>query len=408
MKIRPLASWREVEQVIEVNAISFTSFWRQYNVARERIRALIPRDRPDLSRVVEEDGKIVGYLHIVPKQVRIGRAVVSCGGIGAVCVHPRVRLKGYAAELLRDTVRHMDEVGMDMSILSGIPNFYHRFGFVEALCCPQPKFTLTLGDAQHAASKCKVRKFRRADLPALCELWDRGNEGRTGTFVRQPEYWATITAVASSFYRSIRLVVDDRGRLLGYLNLTSDTSGVTVREHASVADGDVHETMVAECVKAARRASVQSTSVISPPDHPFAEFCAGYGATMQIPHRRVGGEMARITNFERIMEVVKPELQDRIHGSQFKDYTGSFVLDTDLGSLPVVIEDGRLRTAATGRQPRKKMTMPQTALTRLLLGFKSVDALIAQKEITLSSGLLELARVLFPKGFPMKWGADGY
>lgn len=71
-------------------------------------------------------------LNVFPLRLRIGRAQVRVGGIGDVYTEEKHRLQGHSARCRRHAVERMRQDGFDLSLLFGIPDFYHRFGYATS------------------------------------------------------------------------------------------------------------------------------------------------------------------------------------------------------------------------------------------------------------------------------------
>ena len=75
------------------------------------------------------DGEVVSRVGVVKKRMRIGEAVVRMGGIAGVWTHEKHRLKGFASRCMEASIALLEAEGYEMSLLFGIADFYHRFGY---------------------------------------------------------------------------------------------------------------------------------------------------------------------------------------------------------------------------------------------------------------------------------------
>src|SRR5688572_2437017 len=82
---------------------------------------------------VMEGGEWASRLWIVDKDMRIGGAAVRIGGISSVETPERHRGKGLASRAMEAALRLMEREGYHATILHGIPDFYHRFGYVPCM-----------------------------------------------------------------------------------------------------------------------------------------------------------------------------------------------------------------------------------------------------------------------------------
>lgn len=78
--------------------------------------------------VAEEDGRLLGSLGIYPDVLRVGRARLRNGGLGAVATIPEARGRGVMSALLTEANRQMVRSGTDVSLLGGDRLRYARYG----------------------------------------------------------------------------------------------------------------------------------------------------------------------------------------------------------------------------------------------------------------------------------------
>ena len=76
------------------------------------------------------DGQTIGKARILDLKVRLRGAWLKMGGIGDVVIQRQHRGKDYATQLLREAIMYTEGEDHLLSVLFGIPNFYHRFGYV--------------------------------------------------------------------------------------------------------------------------------------------------------------------------------------------------------------------------------------------------------------------------------------
>ena len=84
------------------------------------------------SRIGILNGRIVTHWGVWDFRMRIGVARVRVGGIGVVATDARHRKRGLMNRTADNALGAMRSAGYDMSLLFGIDEFYHRFGYVRA------------------------------------------------------------------------------------------------------------------------------------------------------------------------------------------------------------------------------------------------------------------------------------
>ena len=100
-------------------------------------------------------------------RIRVGAAVLPMDGIAGVHTEREQRNRGFARKLLQATVDHLRQGDGALTMLYGIPDFYHRFGYVTA--GPEQRLHLTRLDATGgAAAGLGGAPSRRGGRPAPC------------------------------------------------------------------------------------------------------------------------------------------------------------------------------------------------------------------------------------------------
>ena len=205
----------ELEQVIELCCLAFDS------EDHERYWQYVRGDssyRLSQTRVVVVNDKVVSTLRVWERRIRVGASLVTMGGIGGVCTHPRYRGVGYASALMRDTIEYLRATGYDIGALfSIIPDeFYRRLGWVSL---PLRSSIVTCNSSMEAEPPpgWQITDFNpETDLDAVARLYNIANEQQSGAIARTRAYWD----MAPSRIRCVLpTVVAQRNRHVeGYLN----------------------------------------------------------------------------------------------------------------------------------------------------------------------------------------------
>ena len=205
----------ELEQVVELCCLAFDSD------DHERYRQYVRGDssyRPSQTRVVVVNDKVVSTLRVWERRIRVGTSLVTMGGIGGVCTHPRYRGVGYASALMQDTIEYLRTTGYDIGALFTIipEEFYRRLGWVSL---PLRSSIVTCNSSMEAELPpgWQITDFNpETDLDAVARLYNIANEKQSGAIARTRAYWD----MAPSRIRCILpAVVAQRNRhVKGYLN----------------------------------------------------------------------------------------------------------------------------------------------------------------------------------------------
>ncbi len=84
--------------------------------------------RVDLMR----DEKSVSRLRIANRPIAVGCAQVEMGGIADVGTLEECRYQGLSRRVLQETMSFMEQSDFGLTMLYGIPNYYHKFGYASA------------------------------------------------------------------------------------------------------------------------------------------------------------------------------------------------------------------------------------------------------------------------------------
>lgn len=182
--------------------------WWLNNIRRD------PFYRPEQTRVLLVDGHMVASVSNYERPMYCAGRVAKVGAIGSVATHPDHRRKGYAREVLAESLRWMRSTGFDFSFLFGNYQVYGRSGwslFTALEIAAQVR-------APHDACGLRVRPAQfPQDISVLQSLYDQFNVTMTGPFARPWEYWEKRVTGGYFHDRSVEFrVVEDRGTPVGY------------------------------------------------------------------------------------------------------------------------------------------------------------------------------------------------
>lgn len=347
-------------------------------------------------------------LWVIDYPMRIGQTTVRMAGIGGVETRWNQRMKGYARQLLEDTVRYMQVEGYAVSMLFGIENFYIKFGY--ASCLAASSFKIKTRDAEAAAERvipCRTRPIASADMPAVLDLYNAHNADRSGSIVRAPENFTEFHK--GTWYGTppeTLLWEDDAGKLLGYAVWDKYPNAVKVAE-LEAWDDALFPTLLAAFASQAVEKRCEDIAFYMPTDHPFAEFAQRYGVEWTVTYPRYGAGMMRILNQQPLFETLAPELERRLAASPLAGYTGALALQTDLETTTLYLAAGHVSVAGESAADLR-LTLPQSALMQLLMGYRRTRDVLNDPAVSLTGAGLPLLNVLFPKGASYPWLADHF
>lgn len=319
------------------------------------VQVLVPPDLQEASRLI---------IHDLPMMVE--GTVLRMGGIGGVQTVPQLRRQGYARQLLSSAVQYMRENDYDVSVLFGIHNFYHRFGFVTSLI--ESRITVPTRLAENAAgsrinattsaevnattdagadataraavaapagvragappaasigtSLLSIRPYDpERDLDAVLRLYAAKNAHRVGPLLRSPDRWWGFR-LGSTWGRQTDVFVAVREKpnekengkgeeLAGYFLLDRADEEVTVPEVEAV-DVATLEAILAHLARLAVERRVDHLTFHIHPDADMARLLRFYGSEVTVTYSFDRGPMARIINLESTLRKLLPVLNRRL------------------------------------------------------------------------------------------------
>ena len=268
MEIRA-AQESELEQVVELNCMAFNP--NQH----ERYWQYVRGDssyRLSQTRVVVVNDRVVSTLRVWERRIRIGASLVTMGGIGGVCTHPKYRGVGYASALMQQTIDYLKTTGYDLGVLFTIipEEFYHKFGWTTF---PLHGFTAKFNSAMtvEKPSDWQIRDFNlETDLDAVASIHDIANRQQSGTVSRTRAYWDMEPSRIRGILPTV-IAHQDRN-IGGYLNYQIDGKCVEVREVGYLSDNpDVLDALVYHLLQGCEAAQVEEINGMFSPQHPFVQ-----------------------------------------------------------------------------------------------------------------------------------------
>ena len=344
------------------------------------------------------DGKAASVVQIFDRPMRIGNCVVRMGGVGSVGTDPPHLRAGYSSGVLRDSVQYMQAVGYDLSILgTGIQSHYARAGWVM-----HPTYSMeltlpaTLGEVPPDVTIELCEPDR--DLPALRAIYDQFNANRTGTFVKNAEYWVNRPKWRP-YDPSLYWIAKQGGTTVAYLLADQWELG----EFAHLPDAE--EAMIALFRNFFRYAKAEGVQEIgAPAPSQSRKKFEAMGCSVQ--RRESNNAMFLITNFESLLTKIKPLLEARFRASDFAAWTGAIRIRYEADERTLIIRDGEISIAHDSDSPEIDLLVSQTQLLKLLFGNMSAE------QVAFSNGLrireIGLLDALFPTGELFMWRTDRF
>jgi hypothetical protein len=365
------------------------------------------------SKIGLSDGQLVSHFGVWEYQMRIGASLVRMAGIGAVATLKTMRGQGLMMKTATACVDSLRENGYDISLLFGIPNFYHRFGYVVTY--PEASFIVQLRDIPESVTDVPYEEYT-GDAADLAQFYNKDNATVTGTYVRP-----TYLHVRNPKLR--RCFTFDGG----YVWVQHDGDILNVNDCAGPPESVV---AVARSI-AATDVKPRIRFKFIPRRSPVGEYVQTLTNTYEAHHERTGGPMFKIINIGSLFEKITDELSRRLAESPMRAYSGTLVLADAGEAVRLTVTDGAVTavepvkaatdSAAAPADPASDAASPDPgraadalraasgadgavaggiSLVRLVIGDGDPKRVCSQGSIGLSGDAADLVPILFPDQEP--------
>lgn len=422
--VRPLETEKEVGAFFRMCILAFWPAADQASTVAwwQRWVAGAPDFEPRHIRAVftRPGGEMVGGCVVHERDLRLPPALLRTSCIALVATHPDYRRQGVAHVLLEDVVVASQARGEDLLLLGGIPNFYHRFGFVDIF--DETEHLIDRASVLRLPpSACAVRPATVEDAPTLLELYRRHHDGYTGSFTRtldQQRHRLRFRAADSPAL----LAFTPAGEPSGYMLCVG---GGARAEEVAAESWDAalallqHQAQMVEALPEAPTeliwaAPPQSPTLFfvldnlpfsyAPPLPPYPNWYVVRSIQRHLP---LAGKMARPADLQRLV------LNVGQHWSAARRARGGGWT----GTLGLMIGDRRFEIAAEGsslevrqhiRRAAVDVRLEEGMFMQLLFGFRNVAWAALQPGQHVDPGALPLLQELFPLGYSWFAASDSF
>jgi predicted acetyltransferase len=353
-----------------------------------------PWGRPEHSRIVKQDGRIVSHLRLYDRWQRVGPAPVHVGCVGDVCTLPEHRKQGHCRALLEDALRYWDDQGYDFSMTVSGVGVYEACGWAPLT---MTQFELPAEDLHGRACsrQYQVRRFVRSeDLTSVAAVYAEFNRERSLTTVRTSGYWERHFSWIAGEIEEAFLVAERGGHIVAYLRCAGSGRHLMVSEFCALPGHDLAaiELLDASATFAAKR-RFEGLRAHLPADHPVLE-AARQRPGFTTSHTAV--LLFRLVNLRRLLERLQPLLAERARTTQLEAEMGLRVGDQQAG---LRIRPGFVEIGLPSGSP---IELSPSSFFSLLFGANPPEEVFGSQ----SSVESRVLATLFPAGAPVYWRTD--
>ncbi|HOZ46819.1 MAG TPA: GNAT family N-acetyltransferase [Candidatus Hydrogenedentes bacterium] len=370
------------------------------------------------TRIALRNGELAGALRLITETIRLGEARLKMGGFGWVTTAPRHRYRGVANALMQDTIEYMKHHGYHVSMLFGIPNFYHRFGFITTLA----DYTIMVSAAEGLAagdSPFRTRPAKPGDISAIQKMHNANDGGVACSILRSA---AHITNKWQDWCKHLLVLTTAQGKVVAYLHAHPTKDAAMMTEVGVVGNGAARSAAIAPGAPsadpaicravlraAAERARQQSLGVLRfhvPPPHPFGRFLLQYASTHEMRIERDCGGMMAFIDLAETLESMIPEWENCLAQSAARDSRVECTLVVDRKPYRVRANRGAIDVAAGSG--KNKLGLTSAELMHLLTGYRHLDDIYCARRRIITPEARALLPVLFPKRHTYVWHFDRF
>lgn len=401
IEIRGAKTQREVDEAVQLMAsISRQDFF----IANDwllNIGAKYPNFQNEHIRIAIYNGNIISALRLTTDIIRIGEARLKMGGIGWVSTAGHFRNKGIASKLIQNAVQYMKANAYHVSMLFGIPNFYHRFGFATTL--PEYYINITTKEVLDIQPvPHKVRKIKPGDILLLRKIHNENDEEIACSLIRTQAHFA----VKWIEWENGKTIMDMNGKILGYFLPRKNDSDTLFIQEIGATDIASSKAVLYAIGKLAEKEKVGKIQIASPPCHPVARLLIKHYSVQEIHYKRNEGGMMAIVNEEETLESMIPEWEKQIQQKTFVQQDDEVTLL--ISGVPYCIHYRKGSISIIKKLGRNKVSMDKVDLAQLLTGYIYVTDILDKKRFSISSDARNFLFVIFPKRFPYVWQIDRF
>ena len=385
------------EAMIDLIAKCFGNYFRMRDDCR---KGYVRNSHYDwqVSRIGLIDGRIVTHYGVWGYDMRIGAARVRVGGIAGVATHADSRKHGLMAKTAAATIEAMSQAGYDMTVLFGIPNFYHRFGYVRAW--PHRRWTVKTNDLPKDRPTVQLRTFklsRREKWRRQMEaLYNREYARLTGTAVR-PTYRAPGDSRDVCHYW-----LDGRDKMAGYVVVRGEEDRLRCQETC----GDVEQVLriLGRLARRDGRREVRFESL--PYDHPLCKRLRQGNCRVESYYSKSGGAMIRTLSLRSTLEKLTGELARRLKESHLATWRGRLLIADSREKVVLAVNRSKVRIAEDSRAPNAIAGGEEIA--QLLISADEPAEIIEAGKMRTAGQGRQVAAVMFPNQHPILMKGDEF
>ena len=359
-----------------------------------------PGFRREHTRIVLWKGELAGSLRLNTETIRLGEARLKMGGFCWVSTAPRHRHKGVCRALMLGTLQYMKAHNYHVSLLFGIPNFYHQFGFVTTLA--DCAVVVEVAEVPPSfASAYRMREGKPGDIPAVRKIHAADDSEVACSLLR------TSAHITNKWERrkGLRVLTSEHGKVVAYFIARGKGDHLSVSEVGAADHADFRE-LLGACAKVAAEEAAGRIRFLVPPPHPFARFLLQYKSVHEMHVVRDCGGMMAFVNIAEALENLIPEWESLLAKSAAREFRTEVTLFVDRAPYRIRANRGAVDIAQLSGG--NKVSLSAADLMHLVTGYRYLEDVLNARRRLISPEARALLATLFPKRCPYVWDFDRF
>ncbi len=349
-----------------------------------------------VSAIGRMDGQIVTHYGVWGYKMRIGRSVVRCGGIGCVATDGEHRKAGLMSRTIPHSNEAMKQCGYDLSMLFGIWDYYHRFGYVRGWS--ETTFHMTRDQMPKDLPKVAFKELPAAPREDIAQLHNRHNARVTGSAVRP------VFQKGYCFFQGKPECYGwSKGKqLVGHVLVQANGNRLVCFE----ATGQTQEILSVINALAISKGTKEISFETLPFTSPLATSLRRATVKIERQYIKSGGAMVRVINLQSCLRKMLPELSARLSTSDLAGYRGEVAFAGAEQTVGLTVNKGKV-TLSDKPSGRNVLKVGHHA-GQLLIGTDEPEEICEACGVRLSGDTRRLVAALFPNQHPQLHQADRY
>ena len=303
----------------------------------------------------DNDGTLIGLIRIVERKMILGSAVMECGGISSVSVHPKWRGRGVIKELFALAHDVMDQRNIDLAYLyarRALDGYYIQFGYQGI----NRYLDLEIISSHPKTEIIATTSFSDSNLLNIIDMYRDTYVSLSGSIVRDKSLWESLLIKMKEINRQTNFFEchdTKSGDLIGYL----------IKDGQKVIELSLPEAYFPYMPDLIKKLNLTHISIH--PQHPFYFYVRRTMSTCQQERYSLdGGYMGRILNRYALLSKICPDICSRARDIELKNKT------LRLFGYELEMESGRLKKAC---EPDDIVFKTEREAIRCILGIDSVE-----------------------------------